>query len=151
VHKLILFYYLVNWFFIILNSFFIFKVIAILRQSIRNKNNLGLLQTFHKLKWFPIVQIICLIPGTITRIFNILHLQPYFPLVIVQTFFGSFIGVFYLIVYIRLPHVKIALKAFFQRVSNKNNSPDKDKPSGEDSSNNKLEREISSDEFFIKT
>ena len=94
IHKLIMFYYLVTWFFIILNTFFIFKVISILNYQ----NNLTprrkfLLSAYHIIKWFSIAQIICIIPSTVRRMFDLLGQQPNYILTMLQTIFGSIEGV----------------------------------------------------------
>jgi len=117
VRKLILVFYLVNWFFIILTTFFIFKVIGILKnQSIQSNKNRVILAIYHVLKWFPIIQIICVVPSTINRIYNVLDQPPNFVLMIFQTIFGSIIGLGYLIIYVRIPYVKHALKIFYYKL-----------------------------------
>lgn len=114
-----MFFYSVNWFFIILNSFFIFKVIGILKsQSIKSNRSRVLLGVNHAIKWFPIAQIICVIPSTISRIYNVLDKPPNFTLIIFQTIFGSILGVCYLIIYVRIPYVKHALNIFYCKVFN---------------------------------
>jgi len=117
IHKLILFYYCANWFFIILNTFFIFKVICVLN----NEDNLTpkrvyLLSVYQILKWFPIVQIICILPSTVNRLFNVFNKQPEFPLLILQTVFGSTIGLGYFLIYLRIPVVKNSLKVFYNKI-----------------------------------
>jgi hypothetical protein len=109
----------VNWFFIILNAFFIFKVIGILNsQSVKSNRSRVLLGVNNVIKWFPIAQIICVIPSTISRIYNVLDKPPNFTLIIFQTIFGSVLGVCYLIIYVRIPYVKHALNIFYCKVFN---------------------------------
>ena len=86
VHKLTIFYYLVTWFFIILNAFFIFKVISILNfQSNLTQRRRFLLSAYHVIKWFSIVQIICIIPSTVRRMCDLLGEQSNFILTMSQT------------------------------------------------------------------
>lgn len=110
--KLTLSYYALCWFFIILNSFFIFKVIYILRE---HKKEVVLLEIYHKLKWIPVASVICTVPSTISRVNNIISDEPSFILIMLQAIFGSAMGLFCLIIYIRLPNVKNAIFTSYQR------------------------------------
>jgi hypothetical protein len=109
-----------NWFFIILNAFFIFKVINILHSNNkRSYSRTVLLQVYHIIKWFPIVQMICIIPSTISRVYNVLDLEANFVLVLLQTIFGSCIGIPYLIIYLNLPEVKECLRVLYNKLFNR--------------------------------
>lgn len=81
--------------------------------SNRSKVLLGI---YHVLKWFPIAHIICVIPSTINRIYNVLGVPPNYILIVFQTIFGSILGLCYLIIYIRIPYVKHALEIFCFKV-----------------------------------
>lgn len=115
-----MFFYIVHWFFIILNSFFIFKVITILKDNSNSERNRYFLSVCNVLKFFPIAQICCIIPSTINRfaiLFNRGEVEfNSFTLNVLQCVFGSITGLFYLIIYIFLPDVKLALSTFCSRV-----------------------------------
>ncbi len=109
-----------TWFFIILNAFFIFKVISILhKNNNRSYSRTVLLKVYHVMKWFPIVQILCIIPSTISRIYNVLDLEANFVLVLAQTIFGSFLGIPYLIIYLNLPQVKECMRVLYDKIFNR--------------------------------
>ena len=117
IHKLILFYYITNWFFIILNTFLIYKVISILSNA--GNKSLTLLLIAHKLKYFPIIHIITILPSTVSRVYNLLDLEPNFTLALLQTIFGSAAGIGYLVVYLLIPQVNQSLKFLFERLFNR--------------------------------
>jgi hypothetical protein len=71
------------------------------------------------MKWFPIVQILCIIPSTISRIYNVLDLEANFVLVLAQTIFGSFLGIPYLIIYLNLPQVKECMRVLYDKIFNR--------------------------------
>jgi hypothetical protein len=80
-----------------------------------------MLSFFNRLKWFPISQIVCMIPSTISRMYSVFDLEPNMVLTISQTIFGSILGVLYFIIYIRIPHVKHSLKVFYYKLIKKEN------------------------------
>jgi hypothetical protein len=116
ISKLILFYYVVMWFFIILSCFFIFKVIAILREHSQNSLNKYLVRKYELLKWLPIMQTVTLIPSTINRIFNVVNKRPIFGLMVIQVIFETLQGWTLTIIFILLPEIKHILKTCIWRV-----------------------------------
>src|SRR5690606_37919574 len=73
----------------------------------------------YKLKWFLVCQFICMIPSTISRVYNIVNKQPNYILQVFQTIFGSISGVLFFIVYCYLPNVKVAYFQLCRRIFNK--------------------------------
>ena len=97
---LVIFFYSLAWILIVINSFFFFKVITKIRKEINHEEDLVLVEKFtSKLKWYPIVQIICLIPGTINRIYNMCTDQNNFELTLLQAIFDYLSGFLFAIVY----------------------------------------------------
>ena len=74
-------------------------------QNNQNQRRKYLLCDYHIFKWFSIVQIICIIPSTINRIFNVIDNEPIFIISLLQTIFGSLIGLGYFIIYIQMLNI----------------------------------------------
>lgn len=109
VYKLVLFYLCIQWFFLILNLFFIYKVIHILKENITNKNKY-LMKTYSVMKWYPIIQIVCSLPATINRIYDIIVKETNFSLMITQTVFDCIGGCFITTVFLFSPEIKNSLR-----------------------------------------
>ncbi len=87
---------------IIINCFFFCKVIYQLRGFVHDNrpNDLEMTVKFtSKLKWYPIVQIVTLLPGTINRVFNILMKKQNFELMLLQAIFDYSSGLLFALVY----------------------------------------------------
>ncbi len=108
VNKLVLFYFCIQWFFIILNLFFILKVINILNENVTSRNKY-LMKIYSVMKWYPIVQIICSLPATINRLYDIIAKENNFALMITQSIFDSLEGCFITIVFLFSPEIKNSL------------------------------------------
>jgi hypothetical protein len=72
----------------------------------------------HKLKYFPIINIICILPSTVNRIYNVLDLDSNFTLVLLQTIFGSAEGIGYLVVYLMIPQISQSFNFILSRKFN---------------------------------
>jgi hypothetical protein len=147
IHKLILFYYVTNWFFIILNSFLIYKVLSIISNS--GKRNYSLLLMANKLKYFPIIHIVCILPSTVSRIYNVFDLESNFILVLFQTIFGSLNGVGYLAIYLMIPQVNNSLKILFNRFKKPEKSQENTGNSSMDLSSEFIENNLKRKEITI--
>jgi membrane protein CcdC involved in cytochrome C biogenesis len=124
---------------VILNSFLIFKIYFVLKDHNYRKGEFGILvkptnfvtnssflEMLNILKWFPIFQIISVLPSTINRFYMLIKEKDSFLLSILQTIFGSITGMFYFIVFVNIPIVKITLYVGFKKLKsilkNKNRS-----------------------------
>jgi len=107
---LFIFYYSFAWVMIIINCFFFFKVITKVRREVNHASDLDLVQKVtSKLKWYPIIQIICLIPGTINRTYDMLTDEQSFELTLIQAIFDYLSGFLFAIVYGLNPSLKNAI------------------------------------------
>lgn len=63
-----------------------------------------------KLKWFPIIQVISLLPATVDRIVDVATGNEYFPLALFRIMFDSLTGLFFTLVYGLNPSVNRAIR-----------------------------------------
>jgi hypothetical protein len=105
------------WFFIILNCFFIFKVIYIFKEHLKKVGGKKayLLRAYSFMKWYPIVHIICTMPATINRVYGIVKSES-FPLMIIQSIFDSFEGCLILVVFLMSPGIKYSISICCRRI-----------------------------------
>lgn len=113
-----MFYYCLFWFFIILNMFFVFKLILIIKEK-KTKEHAYLFKMYSNMTWYPIIQTICCIPGTINRIYDIINTRTMFTLSVIQAVFDSFEGCFVLIVFIFSPSIKHSIKICWHKLRNR--------------------------------
>lgn len=71
------------------------------------------------MKWYPIVQILCWIPGTINRILVLSDKNEMFFMLVLQTIFDSLVGFFTMLVFMTSPENKhsilICCKKIFRK------------------------------------
>ena len=103
------------WILIILNSYFVIKVIARMREKAMDESYFYISRTTSNLKWYPIILIICFIPATIHRIMDITVKVEVKFLLYVQGIFDSLQGLLFVIVYSLTPEVQLALKELWKK------------------------------------
>jgi len=107
----------------ILNIYFIFKVIAILKEN-QNIKSRQLIKVFSIMKWYPIIQTIFAIIATVNRLYNLISKESSFPMMILQTICDKTEGLFIVIIFILSPEIKNNLKiccaVIFRRMVNTN-------------------------------
>jgi hypothetical protein len=97
-NTLTIIYYTFTWVVIILNSYFVLKVIWVLQQELGTEQQLIDKYT-RKLRSYPIVQIVSYIPATINRIYNLSYCTENFELMMIQIIFDSITGLMYCFVF----------------------------------------------------
>lgn len=95
---LIIIYYCLTWTIIVLNCFFVIKVIFLLKKELKNEETL-ISKYISKLKWYPVVQILSYIPCTVNRIYNLTSGQENFTISISQVIADSLTGLMFSLVY----------------------------------------------------
>jgi hypothetical protein len=120
--KLVLFFYCFEWLLVILNLFFVFKVISILNKNVNVKNKY-LLKTYSVMKWYPIIQTFIQCVTTINRLYGLFSKNNSFVLMILHAIFDSSQGIFIIIVFLFIPENKNNLKVCCSKIfsNNKNN------------------------------
>ncbi len=98
VKTLTIVYYSITWMTILLNCIFVIKVILLLREELKNEQELIDKYT-SKLRWYPIIQIISYIPATVNRIYGLSTGRENFWLMLFQNTFDSLTGVMFALVY----------------------------------------------------
>lgn len=97
------------------NCFFFIKVIYKVKRDLNSSSDAEIVNKFTtKLKWYPIVQIICLLPGTINRIYNFSTQHEVFVLTLIQALFDFSSGFFFAIVYGLNPTIRNAICSCFR-------------------------------------
>lgn len=91
-------YYSITWLIIVLNCFFVVKVLTLLRKELQNEKEL-MDKYSSKLRLYPMVQIISFIPATVNRIYGMATGESSFGLLLVQCIFDSLTGLMFSIVY----------------------------------------------------
>jgi hypothetical protein len=119
--KLIIIFYSFLWFIVTLNIYFFARVICLLKNELRDDYDL-IYRYIGKLKWFPIVQILSLLPATINKLYYLTSNDKNFPLSIIQALFDGFTGLLFSLLYINHPSVKNALNEFYAKTFKKRNS-----------------------------
>jgi hypothetical protein len=97
---------------ILFNCFFVIRLIIVLKQELKNDEDLIEKYT-SKLKWFPIIQIISFIPATINRSYEWISGNNSFFLTLIQLIFDTSTGLMFAVVYGFNPAVKQALSECF--------------------------------------
>ncbi len=91
-------YYCFTWLIILLNTFFVVKVILLLKKELRSERDLVDKYT-RKLRLYPLVQIVSYIPATVNRIYNLSSGRDNFSLMMIQIIFDSLTGLMFSVVY----------------------------------------------------
>jgi len=104
-----MFYFSVDWFLIILNLFFIYKVVSILKENINERNKYAL-RTYSVMKWYPTLQVFCSLPATVNRFYDIYTKEINFELMMLQAVFDCIGGFLVTIVFLFSPKIKNSLK-----------------------------------------
>jgi hypothetical protein len=96
--SLTIIYYIFTWSIILLNSFFVIKLILQLRDELKCEKELVDKYT-RKLRLYPLVQIVSYIPCTINRIYNLSSGGDNFYLMMSQIILDSLTGLMFSFVY----------------------------------------------------
>lgn len=116
----ILVFYSLVWFLILLNCVFVVKLIIMLNNELRTDKE-KLKKYTNKLIWYPVIQIICLLPATVNRIIFLINPTNNTPtLDIIQAAFDSMTGFMFAIVYGFNPSVKESIKEVFAYICCRN-------------------------------
>jgi hypothetical protein len=120
IHKLVLFYYCFSWLLILINCFFAFKLISIVNNFVTDYNRY-LLYSFKFMVLYPIAQIVCFIPATVNRLYNIIMKQEQFTLSIIHTTFDYSLGFIITLIFLLSPNIRYSILSCMRRLRNKNN------------------------------
>lgn len=111
-------YYILTWIIVLLNTLFVILLIWNLRQL--NCNDEIITRYVNKLKLYPIIQIISLIPATINRIISLSsENKHFFCLMVFQVIFDSLTGLIFSIVYGFNPNVRKLIHDYFTGIFSK--------------------------------
>jgi len=135
-------YYSLNWLFIFINAFYIYKILNLLQYPNYNEREKLIIDKYaSKLKTYPIVLLICYIPATINRIYTLITGDENFYLYFLHQFFGSLQGFFFAISFGLNSQIQMVIVKIFRKLCG-----NKQKPKSGKDLNNKLcqdDKEIS--------
>ena len=114
-----LIYHLFMWLLIIINAYFIIKVIVRMRKLATLSNRKSLERAAHQLKWYPIVLFICAFPPTIYRIINLFYEGGNTFMFWFQGIVDSIQGILFVLIYSLNPEVKQAAIQLFRKTFRK--------------------------------
>jgi len=110
-------FYFIIWLLIFLNFAFNYRVISYLNRESHSEIERERLNRYHKkLMIYPIIQIVCIFPGTINRFLEIFLNKSIYALQMGQIIFLLLQGFLYAIVYGYTNQVKIALRRSFENI-----------------------------------
>jgi hypothetical protein len=115
-------YYSLTWVVVFLNLIFVSLLIWNLRQLNCNDDMIG--RYINKLKLYPMIQIISLVPATVNRIITLCEKEEVFWLMVIQIVFDSLTGLIFSIVYGFNPNVRTIVYDYFKGFCTKNLSED---------------------------
>ena len=104
------------WILIIINAYFILKLIIRMRTLVNDENRAFIERATSRLKWYPIVLVICFLPPTLWKLFNSVYSEENTFLLWVQSIIDSSQGLFFVIVYSFNPEVKQAAQQLFNKI-----------------------------------
>lgn len=117
IFKMVMMFYLIDWYIIIVNVFFILKIFIMSRRSQQNKNEL-----YSYIKWYPIVNVLCEAIATINRIYGLLKGKKItFIFSILQVIFDSFEGLVFVCIFLFSPGISQSVVVFWRRIFNGRN------------------------------
>lgn len=91
-------------------------MINILKKNL-NEDNQFLMKKYSMMKWYPIFQVIYMIPSTINRIYTLLTKQHIFVMSMLQSIFDSSLGITICIIFLLSPEIKNSLIACFKKMT----------------------------------
>ncbi len=110
-------FYFMVWIMIFLNFYFNYRVIQYLNRESSSQNEREMINKYHKkLMIYPLIQIICIMPGTIYRFIYIVLNHDIFFIQLIQMIFTLLQGFLYAIVYGYTAQVRKALKGTFENL-----------------------------------
>jgi hypothetical protein len=147
--------YSVPWFFIFANAYFIIKAIIILKRNHLSGQEKLIVDKFSKkLRTYPIVMAICILPATINRIYSVFADKENLIMFYFQTIGDSLQGFLFAIIFGINPAIKEAVKelcfSLFRRQSRSYRSERSNYDNDMNNNNNNFESFISSDELQAK-
>lgn len=86
-----------------------------------NDKNRELMKNLLIMRWYPIIQVICSIPATIHRVFNLITGNDNFVLGILQGIFDSIVGFLICITFLLSPEIKKNFITCFRKIFRKKN------------------------------
>lgn len=115
IFKMVMMFYLIDWYIIIVNVFFILKIFIMSRRSQQNKNEL-----YSYIKWYPIVNVLCEAIATINRIYGLFNGKKItFIFSILQVIFDSFEGLVFVCIFLSSPGISQSVIVFCRRIFNR--------------------------------
>ncbi len=119
INKFMIIYFCFIWLVVILNSYFILIVIINLHKLKSEENSQFINRITSRLKWYPVIITILLIPSTVNRVLNLTMNIKLDILIYIQTIADSIQGLIFVLVYTLSPEVKQALaqmcKKYFRK------------------------------------
>ena len=115
IFKMMMMFYLIDWYIIIVNLFFILKICMLTKKNSKSKNEL-----YSYIKWYPIVNVICDVAATVNRIYGLFDGKDLiFVLSIIQAVFDSLQGLVFMIIFLMSPGISQSIVVFCRRLFNK--------------------------------
>jgi hypothetical protein len=112
-------YYCFVWLLIILNAYFVIKVIIAMRRRATVESKRYISRTTSHLKWYPIILIISFIPATVHRIMDLTVEIDWYFLIYIQAILDAIQGGMFVLVYSLTPEVREALRQLYNKSINK--------------------------------
>lgn len=115
IFKMMMMFYLIDWYIIIVNLFFILKICMLTKKNSKSKNEL-----YSYIKWYPIVNVICDVAATVNRIYGLLDGDNFvFLFSVIQAVFDSLQGLIFMIIFLLSPGISQSIIVFCRRLFNK--------------------------------
>jgi hypothetical protein len=115
INKFMIIYFCFIWLVVILNSFFFIIVIINLHKLKSEENSQFINRITSRLKWYPVIITILLIPSTVNRVLNLTLNMKLDILIYLQTIADSIQGLIFGLVYTLSPEVKQALAQMWKK------------------------------------
>lgn len=119
-------------------------MIYILKNNF-NEENQTLMKKFSIMKWYPISQVICMLPATINRIYTLITNKHQFAMSLLQAIFDSILGVVICIIFLLSPEIKHSLIICFKILFNKKFNNNKQMVYNSNNNDSLLEKDFSDD------
>lgn len=117
--KLIFFYYFIIWYLIAICFYLVYQLVITLNTISKYLNTFKferIINIYTKVKIYPLLLSIFLIPGTVNRLFEIYNGRTFFIIVLIQSVSESCEGIIVALVFLNTPYLREAIKLCINRM-----------------------------------
>lgn len=117
--KLIYLYYFILWYLIFICFYLVKQLINslnLMSQYVNTFKHERMIKIYYGVKIYPLVISICLVPGTINRLFESLYWETYFSIALIQVIVECSEGILVALVFLNTPYLKEAIKICINRI-----------------------------------